>query len=288
MQAQTRSPTFIIGCPRSGTTLLQSLLTAHPKIASFPESHFFNSLIPKQNNWRRKLLIASCKAKPRFKEFLNEIEHQELQKCLPILPIFMIQYVRAFTKVLDTLTQQQGKSIWLEKTPIHLHHISYIEKFLPEAKFIHVIRNGTDVVASLYEVTHKYPEAWDGERDIDTCIHRWIKDVKISLSYLHKSNHALIRYEDLVGDTNSVIKELCNFIGVNFTQAMLDEYGAAATKVSLKSEPWKASVNQKIRSTSSEKFDNLFDDNQRKYIVERLSVINLQDTKKSYSYIKNI
>lgn len=275
MQSKTKNPVFIVGCPRSGTTLLQSLLSAHPQIASYPESHFFLKLFPKDNNWRRKIGIASRDAKPRFEAFLQEIEHQEFQKYIPKFPTFAFQFVRAFIKVLDTLTQQQGKSLWLEKTPMHLHHIEYIEKFIPEAKFIHIIRSGTDVVASLYEVTHKYPEAWSGERDIDTCISRWINDVKISLSYLDKSNHILVRYEDLIKDTNLVIKELCNFIGVEFVETMLNEYSTVARRIRLESEPWKSSVTEKIQSTNLKKFDNLFDDNQKEYIVKQLSSINL-------------
>ena len=274
MQEQIGSPLFLVGCPRSGTTLLQSLLTTHPQITSFPESHFFSSVISGRI-WLRKLGIASRRAKPRFLEFLGEIQHQEMQRYLPPFPLFVSQYVQTFIKVLNTLTYQQGKRLWLEKTPRHLHYITDIETFLPTAKFIHIVRNGTDVVASLYDVTHTYPEEWNGARDVDTCIRRWIEDVQISLSYARKPNHRIVRYEDLVEDTTSVLQELCDFIGVTFNDEMLSQHHVTARKVKLENEPWKLSAQEQIHNTASKKFYNVFDDNQRKYILERLSGINL-------------
>jgi hypothetical protein len=140
---------FLVGCPRSGTTLLQSLLTAHPQITSFPESHFFRHLIPDLNSKRYWLGIASRKAKPRFEAFLKEINREDMSSHLSQLAIFQYQYIQAFFHVLDTITQQQGKTIWIEKTPGHVHCIDYIQKRVKKAKFIHLIRNGSDVVASL-------------------------------------------------------------------------------------------------------------------------------------------
>lgn len=82
---------FLVGCPRTGTTLIQSLLAAHSQIASFPESH---------------LLLAGGGTR-------------------------------------------WGQTIWLEKTPLHLLYIKQFEQFIPGVKFIHLLRNGADVVASL-------------------------------------------------------------------------------------------------------------------------------------------
>ncbi|HEY9694672.1 MAG TPA: sulfotransferase [Oculatellaceae cyanobacterium] len=74
---------FLVGCPRSGTTLLQSLLVAHPEILSFPESHFFRSLLEYRTPWRIKLKIASSKTKPRLKQFLKESGYEEMQRHIP-------------------------------------------------------------------------------------------------------------------------------------------------------------------------------------------------------------
>lgn len=267
---------FLVGCPRSGTTLLQSLLAAHSQIASFPESHFFRYLLGNRSTWRTKLRIPSPLARQRFDEFLTEVGHPELKKYLPKTSVFTRQYVKEFIRVLDELTQQQGKNLWLEKTPGNLYYISYIEKRVPGAKFIHLVRNGADVVTSLYDVTHQYPEEWRGAWDLDRCIRQWIKDVRLSLNHLHKPNHILIQYEQLIDNQPLVLAELCNFIGVDYEPTMLEDYQKVAKNVILPSESWKVSVQQGIYNTSGKKFNQLFNEDQKEYILQELSAANCE------------
>lgn len=267
---------FLVGCPRSGTTLLQSLLTAHPQIVSFPESHFFLKLTANRSLWRRKLGSISPQLKPHLQSFFHELKHEEMQEYMPKFNLSLESHIGAFVKVLDILTAQEGRALWLEKTPRHLQHIECIERFLPDAKFIHIIRNGSDVVASLYEVTQKYPELWQGSRDIDTCISRWIGDVEISFNYLDSENHMLVRYEDLVEYTSPLLKQLCEFIGIDFVDVMLEKYGRAAKQISLSSEVWKDSVSDQIQNRNSEKFLKLFDSDQRRYITGKTAAVNSQ------------
>jgi hypothetical protein len=274
MENRSKQRIFLVGCPRSGTTLLQSLLAAHPQIASFPESHFFANLIPR-NRLLRILGFASPKVKPRLKQFLQQIERNEKQFCLPKFELFVNRYVQTFVAILDTLTEEQNKTIWLEKTPCHLHFIKYIEKYLPEAKFIHILRNGSDVIASMYEVTQKYPQAWGGERNIDTCIRRWVKDTALSYSHLYKSNHILIRYENLLAEPKLVLKNLTEFIDVSFDESMLKNYNNIAEKIILENEPWKELVTKPIKISNNKKIDLIFDENQKKYILEQISDVYL-------------
>ncbi|MEB3282710.1 MAG: sulfotransferase [Lyngbya sp.] len=262
---------FLVGCPRSGTTLLQSLLAAHPQIASFPEAHFFRHLLGGRKPWQSRLRMASPTARDRFLQFLEEVGHPEMKHYLPPYAIFTLQYVWAFLNVLDDLTLQEGKNIWLEKTPSNLHYISYIEKRVPNAKFIHIIRNGSDVVASLYEVTHKYPEIWSGAWDIDRCIQQWVKDVKLSRKYVNQPNHILVSYEDLVNQTQENLEKLCDFIGISFNLIMIQNHGEAAQKLITEYEPWKASVNQKVDANRESKFNKIFNENQQDYILKQLS-----------------
>ena len=269
---------FIVGCPRSGTTLLQSLLAAHPKIASFPETHFFSSLVPSRP-WFRALGtgIASRRARARLEQYLDQINAQEMKTLLPKNALFMHRYCQAFVSVLDKLTLRQGKICWIEKTPGHLHFIKYIEKLVLDSKFIHIIRAGENVVSSLYKVTHEHPEGWGGPRSLDQCINRWISDTKISRSHLHKPNHTLVRYELLVEFTEKVLTEICRFIGVKYDKKMLKDYQVAANQVVLGDEPWKASVEKPIGKIDANKFYGLFDEDQRLYILERLKEVPLDN-----------
>lgn len=273
MSLEIKNRLFIVGCPRSGTTLLQSLMAAHPEIASFPESHFFQNLNGSWP-WGSWLGIASSKAKIKFDEFLHKVNQEQMCQYLPKISVFQGQYSSAFVKVLDTITQQQSKSIWLEKTPQHLLHINLIEKLVKDVKFIHIIRNGEDVVASLYDWALKYPETIMSKlRDVDRSINLWTKYVETSHRHLYKPNHILVSYERLVEDPQSTLIEICKFIGVDFDEIMLQQYAAASKKVVTKDEFWKASVSESIKNANGTKFYKLFNEEQRQYIINQLATV---------------
>jgi hypothetical protein len=267
---------FLVGCPRSGTTLLQSLLAAHPVINSFPESKFFQELVYPGSR-RSKFNLASSKARLIFNQFLQDIGHAEMKRLLPKPAFFINQYVRAFVTVLDILTEQEGKSFWLEKTPSHIQRINCIEKWIPEAKFLHIIRNGTDVVASLYEVTQNSSASWSGSRDIDRCINRWLNDVKISFCHLHKPNHFLVQYERLQEQPQLVLQEICQFLNISFTEDMLTKYSFPAQKLIRQHEHWKSDVMKNIQVSNYRKFEHLFTLPERKYISHKISQIDWQN-----------
>lgn len=268
---------FLVGCARSGTTLLQSMLTAHPEIASFPESHLFQNLrIP---YWSRLLRLASPKARNCLNKFLQNINQEQQQ--LPKQAWFIDQYVSVFIEALQQATQQQGKRIWVEKSTEHAFYIKMIERYIPKAKFIHIVRNGADVVASLYEVRKKYQqlEVWGESWDVDRCIEHWLKSIKFTSKYLHQPNQLLVRYEKLVVDPESVMREICKFLEVEFNEAMLKKYAEASQQVVEKEELWKVSVKKPIQNANGKKFYELFDEQQREHIINRVSVVNLDELK---------
>ncbi|NES66116.1 MAG: sulfotransferase [Okeania sp. SIO2D1] len=269
MKQKLQAPIFLFGCPRSGTTLLQSLLATHPKIASFPETKFFLYGVATYEPKRQKVGLISRRLKPHLKQYFNnEINRPELLKYFPKIPILDL-YTRSFIKVLNFLTIEQDKSLWLEKTPDHLLHINYIEKMLPEAKMIHLLRNGADVVASLYEVTHKYPQGWYGSWDIDRCLERWKESIEISLQHSQKSNHFLVNYEQLVEETDTVLKQICEFIEIEFDEIMVQDYGKTAQYLSLKKGG--RIVSQEIQKSNADKFNQIFNESQKQYILDSIS-----------------
>jgi hypothetical protein len=277
MTLKSKAPVFLVGCPRSGTTLLQSLLAAHPEIASFPESKFFQYLVPKYEPRRLALGMVSRQLRPRLTQFFeNELNRPEMLQRLPRIPL-MSHYTRRFIKILSLLAEEQGKNLVLEKTPDHVYYLESIKKFVSGAKIIHLLRSGADVVASLYEVTHQYPQGFGGAWDIDLCIKCWTMAVEISLRHLHQPNHILVRYEHLVEDPHLVLSQLCEFIGVEFDERMLQDYRGVAKQVTLGVEPWKASASQVIQNANCQKFYQLFDEAQQEYILERLSAVNLDE-----------
>lgn len=278
MKNQSIQAIFLVGCPRSGTTLLQSLLAAHPEVISFPESKFFEYLVPQYEPRRLKLGIASRRLRPMLVNFFEEIGHCELQRRLPLTPLFMRQYVNLFRSSLNKIASSQGKSIWIEKTPGHLHYIDSIEKFLPDAKVIHILRNGSDVVASLQDAFQTNPKIWgEAYQTIDGCIDEWIRDLEITKAHIHKPNHTLIKYEKLVEIPQEVLEKICEFIGIGFDEKMLENYRDVSKQLIRDREQWKGSVSSNIQNANSQKFYKVFNEKQRQYILDRLSSVNLSD-----------
>ncbi|NJL55542.1 sulfotransferase [bacterium] len=204
--------------------------------------------------------------------FLGEVHRQDLLQLLPT-SFFAYSYPPAFLAILDTLAQEQGKDIWLEKTPDHIYYLSYIERCIPNAKFIHIWRSGNDVVASLYEVTHKYPRAWGGAWDLDFCLAQWQRAIEISMRRNKHKNHCIICYEELVKRPESILVQLCEFIEVEFTPSMLEEYSKAAENLSM--ETAGRYVRSVIQQPNSEKFYRVFDEQQQRYVRDRVAQIDV-------------
>lgn len=268
---------FIVGCPRSGTTLLQSLLASHSAIASFPESKFFLRLIaePREKSRRYALGLASPGLKPTLEKFLADVGAPELRSTLPKFP-FVRSYVRCFDRILHQLAQGQGKHIWLEKTPEHLQAIDDIEQYLPGAKIIHIIRDGADTIASLYDLCQRHPKIWGQYFDgLDGCIDRWVSDVAISHRYVGQANHTAVRYDALVNGTEAEVQRLCQFLGVPFEPAMLTRYQHTSQGLIRDRENWKALNQAAIQSTAGKKFYSVFNQAQQAQVLSRIGSVDL-------------
>ncbi|MFX1603961.1 MAG: sulfotransferase, partial [Promethearchaeota archaeon] len=195
---------FLVGAARSGTTLLQSMIAAHSQVHSFPETHFF-TLVPRSGK-KQYIVPLGERQREKVKMFLEEVERADLIRLLPRATYSKKKWARGLIHILDELTVQSGYHMWLEKTPMHLYYIDLITEVAPDTQFIHMIRNGQDVVASTYDATRKYPEEWGGSRSIDHCLGRCTNDVELSLKYLGQSGHVFIRYEELVSSPETQLK----------------------------------------------------------------------------------
>ena len=261
---------FLVGCPRSGTTLLQSMLATHSQIASFPESHFLLvTSRTRRGRWLRKLGLVSPEMHQRLQQFLSEAGHPELQ---PRVTYRLQPFIVTFAGILEQLAKLQGKPGWLEKTPGHLYYIDDFTRALPDARFIHLVRSGADVVASLYAVTNQYPEQWGGRYTIEHCVQRWNEAVAISAHYCTQPNHLWVSYEALVAEPAFTLTTVCTFIGISLEAAMLDQYTQQADKLILTHEVWKNAAGQTLRRNRPPKFQQLFTQPQQAQILAQLQV----------------
>ncbi|MEG4444370.1 sulfotransferase [Microcoleus sp. AT9_B5] len=251
---------FLVGSPRSGTTILQSLLAAHPEVISFPESKFFHYLLYDQ---------FAGKLPGRMETFFNdEIKRPELLKDFDDSQTVEAK-VSWFVRVLDGLAAEQKKSIWLEKTPEHIYFIDDIERFLPDAKFIHLLRNGMDTIASMYDATKSFNELWGAGWDLNHCIYRWEHAMLTSHKYINKSNHILVKYEELLDNKTQFLGEICNFMGIEYDGTMLVNYQEKAANLSL-NLPWHKGIERDVKSSNVHKYHKIFTRNEITYILDKI------------------
>ena len=261
---------FIVGCPRSGTTLLQALLSTQSDVTSFPESHFFPHLFS-HHRLLRWLGVPSKGAGHCLRAFVGQAGFDRYEQRIPRRGLSAGRMAGVFSRLLDDMAAARSCDVWIEKTPRHLHYIDVIRQQIPDAKFIHIVRDAPDVVASLYQVTRRHPRHWGGALSIDLCIERWLDDVSISRRYEGSNGHLVLRYEELIRRPHEVIREACDFIGVSFREQALGRRRSAARNLFSRDEPWKQRVMEDVGRGPRSKFQTQFDAAQQRYILQRLA-----------------
>ena len=230
---------FVVGCPRSGTTLVQSLLAAHPDVWSPPETHFFTRLDHVRHLGRRHRRRA---ATTLLRDTLVTIGAPSRRLARPPFRS-PAAAAAAFIRAMDETAAYQGRQHWVEKTPDHLLVIDAITRQAPGARFVHVVRDGRAVVASLYEVTR---------------------------SRRGHPSHLVVGYPEVVEDPERVARRLAAFIGLPYRREMLTERQVAVGRIVADREPWKANVSDAIGDSGLAKFDSILTADQRQEVQRRL------------------
>ncbi len=260
---------FLVGAPRSGTTLLQSMLAAHPSLTSYPETHFFNYYTT-DSRWERLTAPFHRELRDWMSTYFDRLDRPGWQRAFARWHPLRRTYARLFVQALDHLAVQRGVDAWLEKTPSHLERIEVIEQHLSTPKFVHIVRNGADVVASLHAVTHGHPERWGGMISLDQCIERWIRSVRLTERYRGSPNHAIVSYERLVADPEPRFRRLFTHIGLDPDVSVLDRYTETAPSFIKEGEDWKAPATSELEDRTGQRFQSRFRPHERRYILDRL------------------
>jgi len=250
---------FLVGCPRSGTTLLQSMLMASTGIESFPESHLFDTSF---GTGKRALLCRVFRGAYLWFHLGGWIKTLRAHGFSPppLRPSWSRRrMIRRAVASLDAMTLSAGKHVWVEKTPGHLHHIDRIQSLVAHPRFIHIVRDGRATVASLHVAALEQPQAWRWARSVEACVQRWNRCIAISARYADEPGHHVVRYRDLVDDPEAVLAELCDFLDVAFEESMVSDYAASAERVIRPGEDWKAANAGPLRDPGLEKFSRTFD-----------------------------
>lgn len=218
---------FVVGVNRSGTTLLRMMLDSHPELAIPPETHFVPELISlcRQGEPSITDLVSTVSAAREWDDF--GLEREALADAFAgVAPVEAGPVLRAFYRL---CAERAGKPRSGDKTPAYGRSMLEIRAALPEARFVHVIRDGRDVALSIRDRT----PADRPERPFTRIARRWkrriagARDQAVSLGEAYLE----IRYEQLVSEPERVLREICSFIELPWDPAMLGYTGHAATRL---------------------------------------------------------
>jgi hypothetical protein len=199
---------FIVGSPRSGTTWLQKLLISHPKVRSGQETDLFDMFIGKQLQAWRYLKNYKLSGRPvGLPCYFREREY------LSILKKYMLELLKPMIGSL------RSDELFIEKTPSHALYIDEIIEMLPESRFIHVLRDPRDVVASLLAASKSWGKNW-APNDAGSATRMWknhIRSVQRSSKKLSKDQFFEMRYEDLSSKPKVILNMLISFLGLEWS-----------------------------------------------------------------------
>lgn len=205
-------PIIIGGCGRSGTTLMRVILDSHSQIACGPESNIF----PSPN----RLNPGSPGAAKIARKF--DLTNTEMDALLRTSSSRAEFADRFFGQYRD----RAQKMLWADKTPRNIQVLPYIFEHFPQARFVHVVRDGRDVVCSLR--THPRHRVVDGEivkldtwNPIEECVDRWVTDVGRGLAYRDDPRYFELKYEDLVTETEKTLRSLFDFLKLPWESAVM-------------------------------------------------------------------
>lgn len=264
-------PVFIISSGRSGTTLLRSMLVASGQISIPPETQNIHTLANKFLAYHglkwddlSRLVLADFESHHNF--FMWEINLAPLYPTVIDLP----KESRSLADILDQVYMFYAAKkfpeakLWGDQSPIYTFHLTHILKIFPHAMFIHMLRDGRDVVSS--EVIRH------GERIMTEGVYRWKKSIEITTKLQKKlpvNRFLEIRYEHLVQESEQTLRDVCSFIGITFNPIML-EYWRLPSTVEHKYQSFHQNIGKPVFSTSVGKWRERLSQEQINYIMSNL------------------
>lgn len=225
---------FVVGCPRSGTTLLQRMLNAHPQLAVANDTHFIpraiQAVIP--GGTTDLTGVMDPQKLPGLVCWIRQYHR------FPRLGISDATFERAslrartyqeFVSLLYTeFSRMYGKSLGGEKTPDYVRHLPFLYELFPWAKFVHIIRDGRDVALSTLQWARsdKGPGKYALWREdpVAVCALWWrwqVQSGRAARRILPPDRCLEVKYEEFVRDSEGVLRSVTDFLRISFAEEML-------------------------------------------------------------------
>ena len=220
---------FVVGVGRSGTTLLRLMLDAHPELAIPPETHFINPMIQASGRLHFNARVATQTIIHDERRRWNDFGLSEEDLLARLQGIDRFNTTDALRGFYELYADKHGKRRWGDKTPDYIRKMKKLQKTLPEARFIHVIRDGRDAGLSQNSRIAKRGKDPVPPREM---ARRWRKRiVKARLDAEDVEHYIEVRYEDMVADTEATLRRVCERIELDFDPVMLSYYERAEDRL---------------------------------------------------------
>ena len=215
---------IVLGVRRSGTTLLRVMLDRNPELAVPDESYFVPQLA------RRHRTPVDPAA------FLDDLRRLPTLVDWGLSPASVQARLRpgmttddAIAAVFAAYAAERGKARWGDKTPLYMQHLDLLERLFPDARFVHLIRDGRDAALSFLSVqAGLMTEGWGHPRDAAGFACQWATEVASARELgarVGGQRYRELRYEALVADPEGELRTVCSFAGLEYDPAMLDYVG---------------------------------------------------------------
>jgi hypothetical protein len=220
---------FVVGCPRSGTTLLQRLLDAHPRLAVINETLWITREARRLGSLTREglvtpELVSRLFDNRRFRRL--DIDREEVEVLFD--SDAPVRYSRFVSGIFDLYGGRRGKPLVGDKSPGYVREMGSLHALWPKARFVHLIRDGRNVWLSV--VGWKKADRSVGRfatwtRDpVATTALWWERSIRLGRETgmsLGPTLYHEVRYEELAEDPAGVCRALCTFLGIHYDASML-------------------------------------------------------------------
>lgn len=185
---------------------MRVILDTHRSISCGPEAHIFLPQRPTARSLAKRFDFQEAEVVALLRQTGSQAE-------------FIDEFFRRYAA-------RQNKARWAEKTPRNVHCIEFIFEHFPHARFIHMIRDGRDTACSLrthprHKVVNGTLVKLDTWHPLETCISRWVTDVRAGISHREDTRYLEVRYEDLVSEPRETLERVFAFIEEPFDDRVL-------------------------------------------------------------------
>jgi LPS sulfotransferase NodH len=216
-------PVLILGVRRSGTTLLRVMLDGHSQLAIPDESYFLPQIAERHREPIDPDALADDLARlPTLREW--EVDPREVRGRLRA----GMTVGEAVAQVYLVYAERRGKTRWGDKTPMYMQHLPMLERLFPDARYVHLIRDGRDAALSFLAMPEGVvTRTWAHPTSAAGFACQWRSEVEAARALGRRADgrYLEVRYERLAAEPETTLRSICAHVDLPFEAGMLDYAG---------------------------------------------------------------